>query len=102
MVPNVARVPSDDSQRYVTYYDRNGPARLSTIIAHALADLLDVNTDVGERMLYESVDPESLDNLFKLRFNGTPRTDSYLTIITSGYVIMVHADGQIEITPVPP
>ncbi|MFH5801795.1 HalOD1 output domain-containing protein [Haladaptatus sp. CMAA 1911] len=99
MVPNTTHAPSDEPQRYVTYYDRNSAARLSTVIAHSLAELMDTDTDVGEKILYESVDPESLDHLYKKRFDGTPRNKGYLTIITNGYTIKAHADGLIEITP---
>ncbi|WP_306061286.1 HalOD1 output domain-containing protein [Natronococcus wangiae] len=106
MTPNVSytsnennsHAPAASSERYVTSYDRNGTAKLSTVLVHALADLMDVDIREVEKALYESIDPESLDHLFQRTPNGTARPGGHLTFTVKDYLVMISDDGRIEIT----
>ncbi|WP_084186429.1 HalOD1 output domain-containing protein [Haladaptatus litoreus] len=69
------------------------------ILAHALAEVMDVDATEGEEVLYASVDPTSLDNLFKNQFDGTARDQGHITLTVDEYLMIVSSGGRIEITP---
>lgn len=95
-------MPPDDSpnktQGYVTYYDRDGTKKLSMVLAHALAEMMGSDATEAEKALYRSVDPTSLDNLFKDQYDGTVREQGQITLRVEEYEIVVSSDGRIEIT----
>lgn len=99
MVPASPPSAPDRSRKHVTYYDRNGAAKLSTVIVHALADVMDADVTQLEEALYESIDPASLDRLFARTADGTPRQDGEVTFTVRGHRVTARSDGRIEITP---
>lgn len=97
------RTPADDSYSppavYRAQHDPDGTARLSETIVHALAESMGVNVTDCDFSLYDSVDPDALNRLFRPREDGTPRTDGMLSFIIQGHRVTVHADGEILIEP---
>ncbi|WP_226039479.1 HalOD1 output domain-containing protein [Natrinema sp. DC36] len=95
--PRVAqsRAPS----LYRASHDPDGPATLSTTVIHALADCLGVDVTDSRVSLYDTVDPDALDALFRPRYNGTPRTGGTLSFVVNGHHVRVRGDGEILIEP---
>ncbi|GAA0241658.1 HalOD1 output domain-containing protein [Haladaptatus pallidirubidus] len=99
MIPETSNTP-DSTRRYVTYYGQSESTALTTTLVHALADAMDIDVTDSEQVLYRSINPDALDELFKPQYNGIPRSNGHLTFIVHDYVVMISADGRIEITPV--
>lgn len=103
-VPNVSNQcwkeqRSPQPSTYHAYHDPRSPAKLSTTIVHALADVMDLDvTDTGFS-LYDSVDPDALDQLFVPKSDGTPRPPGHVAFSVQGYRITVYSEGHIVITP---
>lgn len=87
------------TRTYYVQHDFDGPAKLTTTLAHAISDISDVDvTDTGFR-LNDHVDPDALDNLFQPKDDGTFRMNGHLTFTVWGYQATVYSDGQIAIVP---
>lgn len=84
---------------YRVVHDPDGPARLSTTVVHAIADCLDVDVSDGRASLYDTVDPEALDRLFRPRRDGRPRNGGAFTLLVRDHYVTVHGDGEIVIEP---
>lgn len=70
--------------------------QMSHAVLTAVADAEGVDPIDLDRPLYEAIDPDALDSLF--RPDGTPRTDGRVRFSYYGYEITVHADGRLELT----
>lgn len=69
---------------------------LSTSVVRAVAEVATVDASELGTALYESIDPDALDNLFENKFDGTPRTAvGHVTFTLVGYEATVHSDGRI-------
>ncbi|WP_049921937.1 HalOD1 output domain-containing protein [Halopiger djelfimassiliensis] len=84
---------------YRAYHDPDGPATLSTTVIHALADCMGVDVTDGRISLYDAVDPDALDDLFRPRHDGSPRTGGTLTFVVDDHRVTVTSDGEILIEP---
>ncbi len=84
---------------YRATHDPNGPAALSTTVIHALADCMGVDVTDSRISLYDTVDPDALNELFRPRHDGTPRTGGTLTFVVDGHHVTVRGDGEIQIEP---
>lgn len=107
MRDNVRRVPRDagtndqrsPSKDYHTTHDREGTAKLTTTLVHALADVMDRDvTDAGS-LLYDSVDPNAIDRIFSPTGDGSPRAPGHVAFVVDGYRVTVYSDGDVVITP---
>lgn len=86
--------------RNTTYYathDVDGPAEFSTTIVHALSDLAGVDVTDTRSRLYDSVDPDALDRLFRPRLDGTPRADGHVVFTVWNYRVTAYSDGRIVV-----
>ena len=91
--------PVRDSGTYYVKHDFDGPAELTTTLAHALSDVSGVDvTDTGFT-LYDYIDPDALDQLFKPGEDSARRVNGMLTFTVWGHQVTVHSDGQIAIVP---
>lgn len=71
---------------------------LSTSVVRAVAEVATVDASELGTSLYESIDPDALDNLFENKFDGTPRTGiGHVTFTMVGYEATVHSDGRIVV-----
>ena len=74
------------TQTYYVQHDFDGPAKLTTTLAHGFR-------------LNDHVDPDALDRLFKPKDDGTFRMNGHLSFTIWGYQATVYSDGQIAIVP---
>lgn len=84
---------------YRATHDPTGPATLSTTVIHALADCLGVDVTDGRISLYDTVDPDALDSLFRPRYDGRPRSGGSLSFTIRDHYVTVYSDGEILIEP---
>ncbi|WP_049927822.1 HalOD1 output domain-containing protein [Halopiger goleimassiliensis] len=95
--------PSPTSSRsravYRAVHDPDGPATLSTTVVHALADCMGVDPTAGRISLYDAVDPDALDALFRPQYDGTPRTGGRLSFVVDDHHVTVTAEGEILVEP---
>lgn len=90
------------AREYHAYHDPSGAARLSTTVMHALADVMGENvTEVGF-VLYDSVNPESLDRIFEPTADGQTRPPGHVAFTVQGYRVTTYSTGEIVITPPQP
>ncbi|WP_254766532.1 HalOD1 output domain-containing protein [Salinilacihabitans rarus] len=94
--------PASPPPVYRTYHDPDGPATLSTTVVHALADCMGVDVTDGRISLYDAVDPDALDALFRPRHDGSPRTGGHLVVFVHDHRVTVYGDGEIVIEPPAP
>ncbi len=81
-----------------TRHDPEEGSRLSTTLAHALADTMGVDVTEAERALAERIDPRSLDLLFR----GDEEPAGHVALGVRGYRTTVYSDGRIVIDPPAP
>lgn len=82
---------------YVVYHEFDGPAEVSTTLAHAIADATGYDvTDVGFG-LNEFVDPDALDRLFAPRSDGTSRANGSLAFSLWDCHVTVDGTGRIVV-----
>lgn len=71
---------------------------ISDEVVLAVAEATD--TDPTElEPLYDVVDPDALDQLFRTHLNGHPRTDGRIVFSMDGCEVTVHANGDVVATP---
>ena len=95
--------PADphSSSRFVyrARHDFDGSAALSTTVVHALADCMNVDVTDGSISLYDSVDPDALDSLFRPRYDGEPRSGGAVAFSVADHHVTVRSNGEILIEP---
>lgn len=73
----------------------NGPAKVSTTLVHALADVMGQDVTDTDFCLYDSIDPDALNRLFANRPGG------HVAFGVNGYAVTVYGDGRVVITEPP-
>jgi len=90
---------AQETGTYYVKHDFDGPAELTTTLAHALSNVSGVDvTDTGFT-LYDYIDPDALDRLFKPRDDAVQGVNGMLTFNVWGHQVTVYSDGQIAIVP---
>lgn len=97
--PSTSASQSPSPPVYRATHDPHGPARLSTTVIHALADCLGIDVTDARISLYDGVDPDALDALFRPRDDGWPRRGSSITVTVRDHYVTVSSDGEILIEP---
>ncbi|MFC7045722.1 HalOD1 output domain-containing protein [Halobacteriaceae archaeon GCM10025711] len=77
-------------------HDWDGPARLSTTVVHALADAMNADPTEMSFALYDTVDPDALDALFRPTADGVARSGE-LTFTVEDYRVTIWSDGRIVV-----
>ncbi|WP_266078605.1 DUF7504 family protein [Haladaptatus caseinilyticus] len=80
-------------------HDLSGPQSLSTTVTVAVADVAGVEPAEIPEQLYDVIDPEALDKLFKPRDDGTPRRGGRLSFSLYGHHVTIRGDGSITVQP---
>jgi hypothetical protein len=83
---------------YYVSHQPTAPGRLTATLAHAIADVANVDVTVAELAVGDRVDPAALDRLFSGSREG-PVAPLSLTFELWGYTVTVRADGGIAIRP---
>ncbi|WP_262177248.1 HalOD1 output domain-containing protein [Haloarcula laminariae] len=84
---------------YFVKHDFDGSAELTTTLAHALSDISGVDVTDAGFTLYDYIDPDALDRLFKPGAGGAQRVNGTLTLTVWDHQVTIHSDGQIAIVP---
>lgn len=92
-------VDEADSPTLRAYCDPGGRTALSTTVATLLAERLDAEVDACWNALYDSIDPEALDALFRPRWDGTPRRGGTLSFAVAAHLVTVRSDGHVLVEP---
>ncbi|AFZ73927.1 HalOD1 output domain-containing protein [Natronobacterium gregoryi] len=87
------------NDRYVFHHDTDGSATLTTTIVHALSSITDVDVSQGEFSLYDSVDPDALDRIFRPKADGDDRTNGHIAFTALEHEVYVYANGDVIIYP---
>lgn len=90
---------ADRSDVYWAYHDEDSPAKLTTTVVHALAEVVGEDATAMRERVYERIDPEALDLLFRDTTDGTPRVGGYLGFRVYDHQVTVYASGDIGIEP---
>jgi hypothetical protein len=88
-----------EANTYYAQHDFDGTARLSTTVIHALSEVANVDTTNTESTLFQHVDPDALDSLFKPTGPEAPRANGRMSFQIWGYDVTVFGTGRIVITP---
>ena len=64
---------------------------LSMAVIEAVAEAEDVDP-IDLRPLYDSIDPDALDSLFRFRLDGGVAADAHLAFVYHGYEVSIHDD----------
>ncbi|NKE35549.1 hypothetical protein GWG54_06905 [Natronococcus sp. JC468] len=87
------------NDRYVFHHEDDDTATLTARIVHALAEIADTDVSQGEFSLYDSIDPDALDRIFRPKADGTERTGGHIAFAALEHEVYVYADGDIVIYP---
>ncbi len=87
------------NERYVFHHDTDGSATITTTIVHALASIADTDVSQGEFSLYDSVDPDALEQLFAPKADGSSRSDGHVAFTALEHEVFVYADGDVIVYP---
>lgn len=96
MTANPGHRPPRTYETYHAHHDLGSSAEYSTTIVHALADVTGADTtDVGSA-LFERVDPDAPNRLFR---PGEAGNGAAVRVVVTlwGYRATAHADGRIVI-----
>lgn len=96
------RAGAEERTVFWAYHDEDSPAKLSTTVVHALADVLGADASVMREELHDCVDLRGLDLLFRDRTDGTPRAGGYLSFRLYDHQVTVYASGDIAVEPPTP
>lgn len=91
--------PGGTEPEYHARHDPESAAKLSTTVAHALADVMGIEVTDSGFALYDSIDPEALDRLFAPAADGRLRSAGHVAFAVEGYRVTAYSDGRIVITP---
>ncbi|SIR33208.1 hypothetical protein SAMN05421858_2287 [Haladaptatus litoreus] len=89
----------DERSVHRVQHDLAGPQSISTTVTVAVADVAGVEPAEIPEQLYDVIDPEALDKLFKSRDDGTPRRGGRLSFSLYGHHVTVRGDGSITVQP---
>lgn len=99
---NVESRSGRDASDHHAYHDPLGPAKLSTTVVHALADVMDEDVTAAGLALSDTVDPDALDHLFERSPGDPDGSPSHVAFTVDGYRTTVYSTGEVVITPPAP
>lgn len=73
--------------------------RVSETVIKAIADAEGIDPVDLEDCLYDILDPDALDAVFRERGDSTNRTGGRIVFPMAGYLVMVRGDGTVAVTP---
>ncbi len=76
-----------------------GEGELTTTIVEAVADATGINSLKLDTRLYDVVDPDGLEQVFRKRGDGTIRTGGKLTFTIAECKVVVHSEGRVVVSP---
>jgi hypothetical protein len=94
-----ARSTGQEIGPYYAHHDFDGPAKLSTTLIHTLSEVASIDATDTESSLFQHVDPDALDRIFKPVSPEAPRANGHVSFVVWGYNVTVYSNGQIVISP---
>jgi hypothetical protein len=82
------------TNQHTTYADEEP---LSTAVVVALADAAGVDPAEIGTPLYDTIDPDALDNLFSDKLDGSPRVGGQVVFTIRDYEVTVYSYGEIVV-----
>ena len=86
-----------ESGRYQTWYDPDEDVPSSQALVAAIAAIEACDPCDLSVALYDCIDPDALDALFRSRVDGTSWSDGRVEFTFGTYDVHVHAEGRITI-----
>lgn len=77
-------------------HDWDGSESLSATIVSTISDIVD-RDPLELDPLEHTVNTDALDTLFDSRQNGVPRDGGLVSFAYEGYLVTVHADGEVVV-----
>lgn len=93
--------PAGSEPIYRKRFDVSGCRAISLAIVEAVESVLNEEAAV-HRSLYEVIDPDAIDRLFRPRENGLPRANGSVRFPLDGHEIRVEAIGLVEVYSLDP
>jgi hypothetical protein len=90
-----------ETSTYYAQHDFDGPAKLSSTLIHAIAEVANADMTDTESTLFQHVDPDALNELFAPPGRDASATNGHLRLDIWGYDVTIYANGQIIIAPPP-
>jgi hypothetical protein len=78
-------------------YDWASEGALSAFIIQRMIEETKTDSTDVPQSLYQRIDPDALEDLFRPLLDGTPRTSGKVTFKLAGHYVTAHGDGTIEI-----
>lgn len=96
----VERIKYDaEPDLYRVHHDWRSDDEVSTVVVMAVAEIMDVDV-VDIPPLYESINPDALNELYQPTFDGKLRKGGGSTTVTvNDCTVTVYWDGEITIEP---
>lgn len=83
--------------KYAVEFDWNDGPRISTLVVEVVAEMADLDPIEMDEPLYEIIDPDSLDELFRARIDGVRRTGGRIEFEVQDLAVTVYGDGVLEV-----
>ncbi|WP_254535043.1 HalOD1 output domain-containing protein [Halomarina litorea] len=91
-------VTTDSGDAYCATHDLTTPGSLSITIVETVCAVLEESPAAVEP-LYDVVDPDALDSLFRPKADGTPRVEGSVTFTLSDCTVTVEGTGEVVVVP---
>lgn len=72
---------------------------ISAKVVEAVAAAKGIEPTALDTRLYEIIDPDALDAIFRPKADGTPRIGGKITFTMDGCRVAIHNDGNVDVTP---
>lgn len=95
--PGMQTCEGPETRTYYAQHDFDGPAKLSTTLIHALSEVANIDMTGTESTLFQHVDPEALDSIFRPAGPDAPRANGHVSFMIWGYNVTIYSDGYIVI-----
>lgn len=96
--PGMQACRGQETSTYYAQHDFDGPAKLSTTLIHALSEVANIDMTGTETTLFQHVDPEALDSIFRPVGPEAPRSNGHVSFTVWGYSVTVYSNGYIVIS----
>lgn len=90
---------TNDTGVYTVQYDRESEEPLSTAVVVAVTTAAGLDPGEIEEPLYEVIDPEALDDLFRTQEGTDVAPDSEVSFTLAGHRVTISAGETIAVRP---
>ncbi len=91
-------ITTENGDAYRTSHDFGTPGSVSITVVETVSAVLEESPGTVEP-LYDVVDPDALDDLFRPKADGTPRVRGAVTFTLDGCEVTVEGTGDVLVVP---